>query len=251
MDITLKGLVIGETKLGDNKKYIRVLTGEYGRISVIAHGASSIKSRHFAAVRLFTYSSFVLTKRRESYTLREAALIKSFFSLAHDAKSLALASYIVSVAEYVAAEGEDMGALMSLTLNSLYVLAESDKPRDIIKAAFELKCASVIGFAPALVACSHCGADISHEDVYMRVNAGDVVCEKCKDKLPPDEHELFAPLSPALTSALRYIEYSDIKKIFSFSLPSEEARRLGDVCESYLCAHIETDFPALAVYDSL
>lgn len=251
MDITLNGLVIGETKLGDNKKYIRVLTSEYGRISVVVHGASSIKSRYFAAVRPFTYSSFVLTKRRESYTLREASLIRSFFSLAQDAKSLALASYIVSVAEYVAAEGEDMGELMSLTLNTLYVLAESDKPREMIKAAFELKCASVIGFAPALIVCSQCGADISNDDVYMRVNAGDVVCEKCKDKLPPDEHELFIPISPTVISALRYIEYGNIKKIFSFSLPSEEARRLGEVCESYLRAHIETVPPALAVYDSL
>ena len=250
MDTKIKGLVIGETKLGDNKKYIRVLTDEIGLISVIVYGATGSKSRHLAAVRPFTYSSFVLTQKRDSYTLKEAEIIKSFFALGADPKILALASYIVSAAGYVSAHGDDMSALLSLTLNSLYALAESKKPHNLVKAAFELKCAAVIGFAPALIACARCGGEISG-GAYLHIYDGDTVCENCKNKGKLNEYEVTFKLTPSVVAAMRYIEYSDIKKIFSFTVPDGEMNLLSEVCEKLLTAHIETAFPALKVYKSL
>ncbi len=250
MDISIQGLVIGETKLGDNKKYIRILTESLGNVSVIVHGANGVKSRHLAAVRPFTYSSFVLNQRKDSYTLKEASVIKSFFTLGSDPKVLALASYIVSVAGYVSAQGEDMNHLLSLTLNSLYALAETGKPCVLVKAAFELKCASVIGFAPALIACSSCGADIAGGS-YLHINAGDTLCEECRRKRQISEYEITYKLTPSVTSAMRYIEYSDIKKIFSFTVPEDEMGLLSEICEKYLTSHIETVFPALKVYKTL
>lgn len=250
MDTKVKGLVIGETKLGDNKKYIRVLTDELGLISVIVHGATGVKSRHLAAVRPFTYSSFVLTKKRDSYTLKEAEIIKSFFALGADPKILALASYIVSAAGYVSAHGDDMSALLSLTLNSLYALAEAKKPHNLVKAAFELKCAAVIGFAPALIACAKCGGDISG-GAYLHIYDGDTVCEHCKNKGQLSEYEVTYKLTPSVVAAMRYIEYSDIKKIFAFTVPDGEMNLLSEICENFLTAHIETVFPALKVYKSL
>ena len=250
MEINTKGLVIGETKLGDNKKYIRVLTEELGCISVIAYGASSNKSKNFAPARPFTLSSFTLTQKRDSYTLKEAAVIKSFFALGTDPKALALASYIVSVAGFVSAQGEDSKELLSLTLNTLYVLSDAKKPLGLIKSAFELKCASVIGFAPALVACARCSADIAH-GAYFYVYDGECACEECKGMVEQNEYELVYKLSPSVIAAMRYIVYSDIKKVFSFTVPENELEMLSEIAEKFLSARTETTFPALKVYNSL
>ncbi len=249
MEISVQGLVIDETKLNDNKKYIRILTERLGCISVIVHGANGVKSRNLAPARPFTYSSFILTQRKDTYTLKEASVIKSFFALGSEPKVLALASYIVSVAGYVSAQGEDTDKLLSLTLNSLYALTDLKKPCELVKAVFELKCASVIGFAPALIACSICSSDIT-AGAILYVNGGDTICHACKDKRPPNEYEITYQLTPSVISAMRYIEYSDIKKVFSFTLPDDEMEILYEVCEKYLTAHIETSFPALKVYKS-
>ena len=250
MDISLQGLVIGETKLGDNKKYIKVLTDSIGSISVIVHGANGHKSRNLAAVRPFTYSSFVLNQKKDSYTLKEASVIKSFFMLGSEPKVLALASYIISVAGYVSSQGEDTEKLLSLTLNSLYALNDLKKTCELTKAVFELKCAAVIGFAPALVACSVCASQIVC-GATLYVNDGDILCEKCKSRRNTNEYQKTYVLTDAVISAMRYIVYSDIKKVFSFTLAEDEEKLLCDVCEKYLMAHIEATFPALGVYKSL
>ncbi len=250
MDITLNGLVIGETKLTDTKRYIKILTDTLGTISVVVHGATSMKSKNLAPVRMFTYSSFTLTQRKDSFTLKEGAVIKSFFALGSDPKKLALASYIASVAGYVSSEGEDMKALLSLTLNSLYALSESEKSTELIKAVFELKCAVVIGFSPALIACTHCSSDIAGGG-FLFINDGEVVCEKCREKTTVSDYEITFYLPSSIVSAMRYIVYSDIKKVFSFTLPQNELEMLGEICEKYLLNHIETAFPALKVYKSL
>ncbi|MBO7148225.1 MAG: DNA repair protein RecO [Clostridia bacterium] len=250
MEINIKGLVIGETRLGDNKKFIRVLTEEYGCISVVAYGASSNKSKNFASARPFTLSSFNLTKKRDSYTLKEGAVIKSFFALGTDPKSLALASYIVSVAGFVSAQGEDSGELLSLTLNTLYVLSEIKKSPELIKAAFELKCAAVIGFAPALLACAKCSCDISHGG-YFYVYEGECACEECKSRIEKAEYELVYKISPSVIAAMRYIVFSDIKKVFSFTVPDDEMETLSEISEKFLAARTENSFPALKVYKSL
>ncbi len=250
MEVSTKGLVIGETRLGDNKKYIRVLTAEAGNVSIIVHGASSFKSKHLAAVRPFTLSSFVLTKKRDAYTLKEASVIKSFFDLGAEPKLLALASYIVSVAGYVSCEGEDMEKLFSLTLNSLYALTDAGKPHLLVKAAFELKCASVIGFSPALSVCSKCAKELASGS-YLHIYDGRCVCEECRSKVKQPEYELAYRLTPSVDAAMRYIVCSDTKKLFSFTVPDDELKILSEVCESFLTAHIEIAFPALKVYKSL
>lgn len=251
MDVAVKGLVIGETRLNDNKKYIKILTHELGLVSVIIHGGSSVKSKHLAAIGAFTYSSFVLSERRGVYTLKESSQIKSFFALGTDPKMLALASYIVSAVGYVSTQGEETDGLLSLALNSLYALCESKKDERIVKAAFELKCASIIGFAPALIACSKCGCDISKSGAYIHIFDGNVVCADCRASEKTADYEVTRKLSPTVIAAMRYIEYCDTKKLFSFSLPDDELECLGDICESFFGAHTETTFPALGVYKSL
>lgn len=251
MEIRVKGLVVGETKLGDNKKYIRVLTDTLGTVSVIVYGAGSVKSKYMSAVKPFSYSNFLLTKKGEGYTLKEAALEKSFFMLGSDPKKLALASYIVNVSEHVSSMGEDGGELLSLTLNALYVLCETDRPEATVKAAFELKCAAVTGFAPSLIACSACGCEVSDGGVLFRIYDGNIVCRDCAEKAPANEYEITYSISASVLAAMRYITYSPIKKVFSFSLDSFEMATLSDLSEKYLLTRTETDFPALRIYKSL
>lgn len=249
--ITVDGLVVGETRLGDNKKYIRVLTNSVGIISVIVHGASSVKSKNMSAVKPYSFSSFTLTRRGESYTLKEASLKKSFFMLGSNPKKLALASYVMSVSEYVATEGDDCVELLSLALNTLYILCESDKPCELIKAAFELKCATVLGFAPSLVSCFSCGCELNGKEALFRVYEGNAVCLECKDKNTPLEYEITYKIGRDVICAMQYITYSSVKKIFSFNLDCVGLSLLSEIAEKYLLSRVETAFPALKIYKSM
>ena len=50
----------------------------------------------------------------------------------------------------------ESGAILSLLLNALYALGNLKKAPALVKAAFELKLMSLIGFEPLADACAYC-----------------------------------------------------------------------------------------------
>jgi len=54
-----------------------------------------------------------------------------------------------------------------------------------------------------------------------------------------------------MLSALRHIVYSDFNKLYSFSVPDDQAVRLSSITEAYITAQSETKFEALDFYNSI
>ena len=137
-DFEVNGLVIREVKNGESDKIITILTAEHGRITISGKGLSSIRNRHAAAARLFTYSTFQLHRRGDFHYIRDTFYLEGFTSIHYDAEKLALANYICDVAGDLSLDGVGDGELMSLTLNTLYAIANMDAvPLEQIKAAFD------------------------------------------------------------------------------------------------------------------
>ena len=81
MDITCDGVVIRETDYKDNDKIVTFLTAEYGKITVLAKGVKSIKSKNSSAVQLFCSSTFEMAEKNGRYTLKSANLLDSFYAV--------------------------------------------------------------------------------------------------------------------------------------------------------------------------
>jgi DNA repair protein RecO (recombination protein O) len=62
-EFEVDGLVIREVKTGEADKILTVLTGKHGKITVNAKGTVSLRSRFASSAQIFTYSTFLLTKR--------------------------------------------------------------------------------------------------------------------------------------------------------------------------------------------
>ena len=148
MLITVKGLVIRETPVGDFDKMLSVLTAEHGKISVFARGAKKMKSPFFVSTQMFCYSEFVLRKTTDIFYISEGTLIEGFFDLRNTLEGSALASYIADVARDISTENTDESKLLRLTLNSLFAIAKGKKPLPLIKAVFELRAVCYAGFLP-------------------------------------------------------------------------------------------------------
>ncbi len=249
MQITVRGLVLRETKVGDYDKIITLLTKEYGKISVSAKGSKNLKSRFLAGTQSFCYASFTLFYAKGKYSLNELELIESFYGLRNDITSLALGGYICALAGELSNENEDSGELLALTLNALYLIVKNDRERALVKAVYELRALSISGFAPDLVACNGCGC-FESDTVLFSVTEGLMWCKECFDKLeikPLDARVL----SPNVLYAMRYILFSEDKKIFSFKLAKEELDALADICQSYTKEKVEHNIAALDFYNSV
>ena len=242
----VKGIVLRAVDTKESDKILTVLT-ERGKLAVIAKGARSRKSKVTACVQLLAYSELTLSESRGWQYLIEGSTIELFEGVRQDIELLSLASYFAELTEAAALEDmEDGGAVLSLLLNALYALGNLKRPPEQVKAAFELRLMSLIGFAPLAEACAYCGRP-DPETPVLDVRGGVVCCKRCGK----GEGGLMMPLTPGALAAVRWALYADAKRLYSFTLEQEDLRRLGDASEAYVHTTLERGFQTLDFYKSL
>lgn len=251
------GLVLEEMPWGENDKLITVLTAENGKVQLTLKGGSSLKNKVVGASLPMNYSEFVAADRGGRAWVREASEIEGFGNIRADLEFTSVALYFCDVASAVCVENSDESEMLQLMLNTLYALNKELKPYKQIKAAFELRVASVCGFAPDLVSCCECGKEES-ESMYLDVMDGIITCKDCYNKRAPLIYSnseawikpVFA-LDKYQLDSMRYIAYSPAKKYLSFRLPKQLEDVFGQNCEKYLLSHIGRGFKTLEFLNSL
>lgn len=249
----VKGLVIRTTDIKEADRLITIYTEEKGVVTALAKGARSHKSRKMASTMQFCYSTFVLYKHGEYYQIKECELIESFFGIRNTIEGLALATYVAEVIDDVATAEADR-ELLRLALNSLYAIASGKYSLDKVKGAFEIRCASILGFMPDVLACSVCGEKLG--DFIFRIMQGSIVCLGCNAKaastraVPEDPHESQAVciLSEGAKIALGYCIYAPLQKLFSFNISDGDMELFSRAAEDYIVNQLERSFRALEFY---
>ena len=249
----VKGLVLRTTNIGESDRLLTIYTHECGVVTALAKGARSLKSRKLSATSQFCYSSFVLFEKGDKLWVKEASVIENFFDIRSGIESLALAGYIVEVmCDVATADAEP--ELLRLVLNSLYAISEGKYDLDLIKAAFEIRLCTVIGFMPDVLSCRRC--DGRTGEFFFDIMAGAVECSECHKKYSSmsetltDEHEshIICILPEAAKTAISYCIYSPIEKLFSFNVFGDEMRFFSHAAEEYLLNHLERGFKSLDFY---
>lgn len=257
MLIKVKGLVLRSEESGERDRLYRVLTAE-GKLYVIAKGAVSSDGKPKICLMPMLWTELVLYKKGDRYWLREFEVLEDFRKLYRELDRLALGQYIMGLTDAVAVVGQERSELLSLALNALYLLSETERPCAHIKAVTELRVAREEGFSPELDRCIRCGKAPAPGAATLDVMGGGIICGDClyggqKQMVPPDADEIreasvLIPLTDTTLTALRYVFAAPPKKAFSFSLPEDDAAELGRTAELYLLCQIGEDFPELKIY---
>ena len=254
MHFSIKGLVIRETKLKESDKILTVLTKEYGKISVYAHGVRSFKSKYMKEATLLSYSNFILAKKGNYLTLCEASIIENFPGAQYDLTLYSLCQYIVDVAGELSLYDTPDEEILPLTLNTLWALCNTKTDKTQIKCAYELRIMTIAGFMPDIDGCTVCSEN-DDEMIFDIMNA-QLYCRKCigNEEEHSTENELFGTanilktVSRETLEAMRYIICSPPKRIFSFTVSGETLFELTHIAESYLLNHIGHGFSTLNFY---
>ncbi len=252
----VKGIVVRSVNISESDKLITIFTEEKGLVTAVANGSRTLKSRYLAATQLFCYSNFVLYKKSDKFWVKEVELIESFFDLRYKIERAALATYVCDVINYSALANVPDVPLLRLTLNTIYATSQEKHPLPKIKAAFEMRAAAILGFAPDVYTCDKCGKE--HSDFYLDIMNGYIVCSECKNtanELPPEDEYARYQLSKLsfitdkVKEIIQYVINCPQEKLLSFANPSETDMNLfSQVAEDYLVNHIEQSFKSLDFY---
>ena len=245
--VVTRGLVLRETERGESDKLLTVLSGDLGRIPVIAKGARSRRSKVTAAAQLLAYSELVLSESHGWLYLSEAATLELFQGVRQDVLLLSLASYLAQLTEAVTPERSEAEEMLRLLLNALYALGTLKKPPELVKCAFTWRLLSLAGFEPLVQGCARCGKEQPEQPV-LDVLQGLLLCQSCRE---PGPRGLSMPLCPGSLAALRHILYSPPEKLYAFTLKEESLLRLNQAAEAFCAAQLERSFPTLDFYKTL
>lgn len=244
MKFSVQALVIREMNVGENDRLLTLLTKEHGVIKAFASGVKNYKSKKSAGTTLLSYADFLLEEKNDTYRVREVSPIKIFFSAGDDIKKLALSQYFCELSAVLAPVETDATDFLRLILNSLNFLSLGDKNLYLLKAITELKIAAIIGYAPELIACEGCGV-FENDIMFFNLEDGSLWCDKCKSG------GFLKQITKTELSAMRHVLFSQFDKIFSFSVPDENAFRLSKLTEEFLIRQTEHKFSTLDFFNSI
>ncbi|MCR5718199.1 MAG: DNA repair protein RecO, partial [Oscillospiraceae bacterium] len=241
-------IVLMQRNVGEQDRFIDILTAEYGVIEVLVKGAGKINSKSGSGTQLFAYSEFCLADRKNgARVLNSVSPVQIFYGLRSSVTAVALASYFSQIISFAVLPRTGIPEILRLMLNCLHFLSEGSRSEAQLKAVFELRTASLLGFMPDVVMCRRCGTYLP-ESLYFRVRDGHFFCRTCKGSSNTDG---CIAMPAGSLQAIRHILLSDFEKIFSFRVSDTAAAPLYAFAEEFLRWHIDRDFPTLQFYKML
>ena len=244
---TVEGIVLKERSVGEQDKFIDILTRESGVLEVSVKGAKKINGRSGSSSQLLAYSRFCIDKRGNYLYLNSAEPIHIFYGLRDSLKKISLASYFAEVLRFCIRPEAQNGDVMRLMLNCLHYLENGERDEKLLKAVFELRLMSETGYMPDVVACRSCGV-FEPEELFFCIGDGGFYCADCFDSGASGDH---MKIKLPVLSAVRHIVLSDFDRLFNFRVSESTQQSLSALAESYLLTHLERSFGTLDFYKSI
>lgn len=225
-EITVTGMILASTPVGENDRRLVLLTRERGRITAFANGARRPTSHLLAATNPFSYGTFDLYEGRSSYTLRRADILEYFEKVASDLDCVLYGTFFLEVADYYGKEGLDESDRLLLLYATMKAMAGKKIPLTLVKEIYLLRTTVLNGDWPDAFSCANCGKkeDLTH----FSFSKHGALCSTCAPKFGDA-----VPVSPDCLYAMRYVESAEIGKLYSFVLSPAVEEEFTHFVEGY------------------
>lgn len=247
MLITTNGIVLRERPVGENDKYIEVLSESLGIIEISVKGGRKLTSKNAAATQLLTYSKFCINKSKGRYILNSSQVLNTFFNIRFDMKKLALSAYFSDLLRFTTPPEEPAGNVLRLFLNTLYFLNENKRDITQMKILFELRIMCEIGLMPLLIGCYNCYLP-TDKSMYFNLYEGRLVCRNC---ITENEIHRCYLIDETMLHTIRFICLSEFEKIFNFKISESCQKKLSTLTENYVKIQLNKAFKTLDFYKNI
>jgi DNA repair protein RecO (recombination protein O) len=239
--IKTQGIVIKEVNVGEADKIITILSGEYGKMSIVAKGARRLRSRLAACTQFLCYSSFVLFKGRDLHTINSCEMIESFSEAGNDLVKLTYAAHMADLIYDTIQENQPAGRTLKLFLNTLYYLIKTDRSPELITKIFELRYLCILGYTPYVKGCINCMNETLEGLSFSFKKCGFICNNESCISIDPFMYKI----SPGTARAIYHIVYSSMDKLFNFELSKPILTELTIIVDRFLREMLEKDYNKL------
>ena len=211
--ISVTGIILKQTPVGEYDRHISLLTKERGKISAFARGARKPSNRLAAATNPFAFGVFKLYEGKDSYTVAEADIKNYFEELRTDYIGACYGMYFAEIADFYTRENNDEREMMKLLYQTLRALCAPALPNPLIRCIYECRTIAVNGEFPGV---------------------------------PTDRK-----LEESTAYALQYIASSSIEKLYTFNVTDTVLKELQQIAAQYMKRFVGREFKSLEVLQTL
>jgi len=240
MIVTTDAVILKGMNYRDSSRILTLYTKEFGKLSVLAKGARTSKSRFGAAIEPLSYVTAILYKKesRDLHLLSHCDIIRQFRSLTDDLERMAAAMAVVELLQAVSHGEERNYPLFDLLVSSLECINGATKNAANALYVFEVRLLDILGFRPEFGHCAGCGHstdEIQSEKLSVNLSQGGVFCPSCSAKGRGLEM-----ISQGAVNILRRMqEFSDFSGATRIALSPVMRNEIGTTLRRYLQIHVE------------
>lgn len=223
--VTLTGLVLSSSDVGEFDKRLVILTKESGKVTAFAKGARRPNNPLIAACSPFCFGTFDAFEGRNSYHVNKANISNYFRDLVMDYDKVCLGSYFLEVANFLAVDGADERLRLALLYQSLRALESGKFSHRLLKNIYDLKTWVIDGEYPNVFSCMKCGSKVNLTAFSVKHHG--MLCDKCENL------EAGIKISTSTLYAMQFIVSSSIEKLYTFVLNGETEEELTRILDAY------------------
>lgn len=238
--ITVTGMVLSASPVGDYDKRMVILTKERGKVTAFARGARKSTSPFLAIANPFVFGSFQLYEGRTAYTLAQGNIREYFTQLAAKQPGVYYGFYFLEIADYYGREGSTDVDMLNLLYVTMKALLKEQIPDRLVRTVFELKSLVINGEYPRLFECVACGK--TEKLTHLSLGHSGCVCSECVNGIKDAR-----TISATALYALQYIVCSPIEKLYTFTLKPEAVKETGKWMERYMDRYTDKRFKSLEI----
>ena len=179
MNDTTLGIVLKQSDYKNNDALIKVLTKEYGKLTIVVKGIRKATSKHSSSCMPFCTSEFIFDYKfnQSIYNLKKASIINNNFKIYDSLDKLATANVIVQLVDKSCL---DLICEKELFEVCDYLLKKINDNYNVYNCIclMLVKVLKMNGIVPNVCGCINCGSEIISN---LSINGGGFVCGKCQE----------------------------------------------------------------------
>lgn len=217
--LTVTGIVLKHTPVGDYDYSVTVFTREKGRISAFARGARRVGTRLSGVTEPFCFGEFEIYAGRNSFNIREAHITNYFEELRSDLEGSLYGSFFLEMADYYGRENIVDVELLKLLYQSLRAVSNPSLDRKLVRAVFEIRSLAIEGEFPGIESLG--------------------------------EIRSLGRLLPATEYAVNFAVSTPIERLYTFAVTPEVQSQLTQICRFLRNHFIDRQMKSLEILEGI
>ena len=180
MICTSQAIVLNKKNFSDSSVICTIYSEKYGKVSIIAKGARSIKNSSGATLEPLNHIDLVYyyKPKRNIQLFKEGSIIKKHYNISDNYKKSLNSLIILDILNYTSYVESPCNIIFRLIKSSLHYINKSPEDKTIYYYLFfKLQLLIYLGYQPVFNTCSLCDQKI--ESGVFSNKTGQIVCNKC------------------------------------------------------------------------